>query len=90
MHRQGDPDHRAFHCDAIDKGANLRAAITSRLSSIGRGCTHIPEPEVKELLQAPGVKALLEERPAEVVSEPFDVVPVSDAPRVRALATKGG
>ena len=52
--------------------------------------THMPEPEVKELLQAPGVKALLEERPAEVVSEPFDVVPVSDAPRVRALATKGG
>ena len=25
-----------FHCDAIDKGANLGAAITS-LSSIGRG-----------------------------------------------------
>ena len=52
--------------------------------------THKPEADNKEFMQAPGVAALLKERPAEVVSEPFDVLPVSDEPRVRALAAKGG
>jgi hypothetical protein len=52
--------------------------------------THRPETDNEEFMHAPGVAALLKERPAEVVSEPFDVLPVLDEPRVRALAAKGG
>jgi hypothetical protein len=50
--------------------------------------TQAPERSGERLMRAPGVAAFLQTQPAEVVSQPFDVAPVSDEARVRALLAK--
>ena len=50
--------------------------------------THTPDREDTRLMRAPGVAALLAAQPVEVVSQPFDTVPVTDEARVRALIAR--
>jgi hypothetical protein len=47
--------------------------------------THKPEREQALLLRTTGVTAFIEKHPAELVTHPFDVRPVSDEERVRRL-----
>jgi hypothetical protein len=50
--------------------------------------THSADREDTRLLRAPGVAAFLAAQPVEVVSQPFDTVPVTDEARVRALIAR--
>lgn len=51
--------------------------------------THKPDKADTRLMGAPGVAGFLEKQSAEVVSQPFDLLPVSDDARVRNLLGKG-
>ncbi len=46
---------------------------------------HRPEREQDALLRATGVTAFMQKQPAELVTQPFDVLPLSDEQRVRRL-----
>lgn len=52
--------------------------------------THRADRDDPRLMRAPGVAALLAaQQPVEIVSEPFDTLPVADEARVRALIARG-
>jgi hypothetical protein len=50
--------------------------------------THKPEQEQALLLRTTGVTAFMAKQPAELLTQPFDVLPTSDESRVRRLLTK--
>ena len=50
--------------------------------------THKPDKEEAVLLRTTGVTAFMEKQPAELVTQPFDVLPASDEQRVRRLLAK--
>ncbi len=51
--------------------------------------THRADQEDARLLRAPGLADILAAQPVEIVSQPFDTVPVGDEARVRALIAGG-
>ena len=51
--------------------------------------THKPDKDDTPLMRAPGVAEFLEKQSAEVVSQPFDIVPPSEEARVRTLLGSG-
>ncbi len=50
--------------------------------------THKADRDDPNLMRAPAVAAFLERQPVEVVSQPFDTLPVADEARVRALVAR--
>jgi hypothetical protein len=50
--------------------------------------THKPDKEQALLLRTTGVTEFIEKQPAELVTQPFDVLPASDEARVRGLLAK--
>jgi hypothetical protein len=50
--------------------------------------THKADRDDANLMRAPAVAAFLERQPVEVVSQPFDTLPVADEARVRALVAR--